>query len=119
MAWMKDVESADQPLLVLFGVWHHEQVVPSFRWPAWKASSVNAPSSRWQALQRWSSTIARRPLKPVATFCTSGATTIRPPVFSVVTTVEAVVPKRGLRFGSDRELSARFVCVRGMVVFGA
>ena len=64
-AWMactKAVESADQPLLVLAGLWHHEQVVASLRWPAWNASSVNVPSSWWQALQRLSSTIARRPV---------------------------------------------------------
>ena len=35
---MKLVESADQPLLVRFGLWHHAQVVPSLRWPAWNAS---------------------------------------------------------------------------------
>ena len=39
------VESADQPELVLLGVWHHAQVVASFRCPAWNVSSVNAPSS--------------------------------------------------------------------------
>src|SRR5512144_3454200 len=40
MAWTKLAESADQPLLVWLGLWHHEQVVPSLRWPAWNASSV-------------------------------------------------------------------------------
>src|SRR5512133_2162057 len=74
------VESADHPLLVWFGRWHHAQVVPSFRWPAWNASSVNVPSSWWQALQRASSTIARRPVKPVATFWALGAITMSPPV---------------------------------------
>ena len=62
MAWTKAVESTAQPLLVLFGLWHHEQVVASLRCPAWNASSVNVPSSWWQALQRLSSTIARRPV---------------------------------------------------------
>jgi hypothetical protein len=38
MACTKLVESADQPLLVRLGVWHHEQVVPSLRCPAWNAS---------------------------------------------------------------------------------
>jgi hypothetical protein len=60
MACTKLVESADQPLLVRFGVWHHEQVEPSLRWPPWKASSVKAPSSWWQALHAASSTMARR-----------------------------------------------------------
>jgi hypothetical protein len=32
-----------------FGVWHQAQVVPSFRCPAWNASSVKVPSSWWQA----------------------------------------------------------------------
>ena len=34
MAWTNAVESADQPLLVRAGLWHHEQVAPSLRWPA-------------------------------------------------------------------------------------
>src|SRR5262249_26728164 len=72
-------ESADQPLLALFGVWHHAQVVPSLRCPAWNASLVKVPSSWWHLLQRASSTIARRPVNPVATFWASGAMTIRPP----------------------------------------
>ncbi len=62
MAWTKYTESADQPLLVRFGVWHDAQVVPSLRWPAWKASSVKVPSSWWHLLQRPSSTIGRRPV---------------------------------------------------------
>ena len=67
-----------------FGLWHHEQVVASLRWPAWNASSVKVPSSWWQALQRSSSTIARRPVKPVATIWTLGAITIRPPALRFV-----------------------------------
>jgi len=62
MACTKLVESADQPLLVWFGLWHQAQVVPSLRCPAWKASSVKVPSSWWQLLQRASSTMARRPV---------------------------------------------------------
>src|SRR5215831_6029926 len=82
---MKLVESADHPLLVLFGLWHHEHVVPSFRCPAWKASAVKVPSSWWQALQRASSTMGRRaayglPFLSVATFWALGAITIRPPL---------------------------------------
>ena len=39
-----------------------KQVVASLRCPAWNASLVKVPSSWWQALQRLSSTIARRPV---------------------------------------------------------
>src|SRR6185369_3166860 len=106
IAWMNEVESAAQPLLVLLGLWHHAQVVPSLRCPAWKASVVNAPSSSLQALQRLSSTMARRPLKPVAAFCASSAMTIRPPVrfgMPAVRVADAAVAgavaNRPLRFG--------------------
>src|SRR5262252_3652566 len=73
MAWTKLVESADQPLLVLLGVWHHEQVVASLRCPPWNASVVKAPSSWWHLLQRASSTMGRRGLKFAATFDCVGA----------------------------------------------
>jgi hypothetical protein len=36
------VESADQPSLVLFGWWHHEQVVASLRCPPWNESGEGA-----------------------------------------------------------------------------
>src|SRR5512133_915080 len=122
IAWMKEVESADQPLLVLLGLWHHAQVVPSLRWPAWKDSVVNAPSSRWQALQRLSSTMARRPVVAVAAFCVSGAMTMSPPIMFGMPAVRpevAVAAARAnlpLRFGSASELSIRLVCVSGMLV---
>src|SRR6185295_13340620 len=80
IAWMKLVESADHPLLVRFGLWYHEHVVASLRWPPWNASVVKAPSSWWHLLQRASSTMSRRPVYPVATFCRVGAITIRPPI---------------------------------------
>src|SRR6185369_17790410 len=97
IAWMNEVESAAQPLLVLFGLWHHEQVVPSLRCPAWNDSIVNAPSSSWQALQRLSSTMGRRAVAPVAAFCTSSATTIRPPTFRAAFTGETAVANLALR----------------------
>src|SRR5215469_6102597 len=114
MACTKYVESADQPLLVLLGVWHHEQVVPSFRCPAWKASCVNAPSSWWHLLQRASSTIARRAVKPVATFCALGAITMRPPCLQ--TFVADVAQASPAAVGAVTGYAGRFVWVSGSVL---
>src|SRR4051794_19975715 len=77
MAWMKYFEPAAQPELVLFGLWQNEQVAPSLRWPAWNVGVTPRPP--WQLLHFAVSTIARRPVKPVATFHTFGAGTLRPP----------------------------------------
>jgi hypothetical protein len=77
MAWMKYFEPADQPELVRFGLWQNEQVGPSLRCPAWKLGDT--PSVPWQALHLLLSTIARRPVEPVATCHTFGAGTLRPP----------------------------------------
>ena len=69
---------ADQPLLLWFGLWQKLQLVASLRWPAWKSGPT--PSETWQALHFSFATMVRRRVKPVATFQTSGAGTIRPPL---------------------------------------
>src|SRR5262245_17418987 len=96
MAWMKLVESADQALLVMLGLWHHEHVVASLRCPPWNASLVKVPSSWWHLLQRASSTTGRRPVKFAATFCAFGAMTIRPPIMLGMPGVSPCVAVAGL-----------------------
>src|SRR5262245_29444411 len=79
IAWTKYVESADQPLLVRLGWWHHEQGVASLRWLPWKDSVGKTPSSWWHLVQRASLTMGRRPVRPVATCDAVGAMTTSPP----------------------------------------
>ena len=77
MAWMKSFWLPDHALLVWFGLWQKLQVAASLRWPAWKSGPT--PSVTWQPSHLALATMARRPVKPVATFETSGGGTIRPP----------------------------------------
>jgi hypothetical protein len=58
------VESADQPLLVRFGLWHHEQVVPSLRCPAVEGVFGEGAELLVARIAALSSTTARRPVKP-------------------------------------------------------
>src|SRR5215813_3304287 len=77
---------ADQALLVLLGLWQKLQVTASLRWPAWKSGPT--PSETWHPLHLEVATMGwglpfeseRRPVKPLATFQTSGGGTIRPPL---------------------------------------
>src|SRR3954470_5442471 len=99
MLWMKSFWFADQPLLVWFGRWQKLQLVASLRWPAWKSGPT--PSDTWQAAHFVLSTMARRPVKPDATFQTSSAGTMRPPL-----------PAWPLAF-AVYPYPATFVCVNG------
>src|SRR5437762_2475149 len=75
---MKSLAFPAQALLVRIGRWHQLQLLESLRWPAWKSGPT--PRVTWQLSHLELSTIARRPVNPVATFETSGGGTIRPPV---------------------------------------
>src|SRR3954447_10119047 len=78
MLWMKSFSFADHALLDWFGRWQKLQLDESLRCPAWKSGPT--PRLTWHALHFVLSTIARRPVNPVATFQTSGGGTIRPPL---------------------------------------
>src|SRR5437763_3867691 len=93
---------ADQPLLLWFGLWQKLQLLESLRWPAWKSGPT--PSETWQPLHLELSTMARRPVKPVATIQTSGAGTMRPPL-----------PAWPLAFGVYG-YAARLICVSGWLL---
>ena len=77
MAWTKSLALADHALLVWLGRWHQLHVPASLRWPAWKSGPT--PSETWHEPHLLLSTMARRPVKPVATIDTSGGGTISPP----------------------------------------
>src|ERR1035437_9460998 len=66
-----------QPLLVLLTLWQKVQVCASLRCPAWNVGLT--PRAAWQLLHFAVSVMRRRPVKPVATFQTFGAGTLRPP----------------------------------------
>src|ERR1043165_2674215 len=97
---MKYFEPADQPELVLFGVWQNEHVGPSLRWPVWNDGVT--PSRPWQLLQRAVSTSGRLPVYPVAVFHTFGAGTESPP---------CALPSAGT-FGVHGN-ACKFVCTSG------
>jgi hypothetical protein len=65
-------DAADQPLLVVFGVWQNEQVGPSLRWPTWNVGLTPRPP--WQALHFAVSTVGRRAAAIAAGTVVSGAT---------------------------------------------